>query len=121
MESLHEGHTGDDTGLSLHDPLCIWYLLTLSHPTFFMTLSKPQDLRVETSGQWTRGMYVLDRRDRFKKGLAEGEMEGEEPVEVVGDAGRWLDGSIGNQILVAVGSGGRDVMGREMLGRILEV
>ncbi|QDS74445.1 hypothetical protein FKW77_006363 [Venturia effusa] len=119
MESLHEGHAGDGTGLSLHDPLCIWYLLTLCHSEYAMTLSEPQDLRVETSGQWTRGMYVLDRRDRFKKVVREEDMM-EELDEVIGDAGRWLDGKSGNRILVAQGSGGKEVMGREMLRWILE-
>ncbi|KAE9971151.1 hypothetical protein EG328_005805 [Venturia inaequalis] len=104
MESLHQGHTGDDTGLSLHDPLCIWYLLTLSHPDWAMTLSEPLDLRVETAGQWTRGMYVVDRRDRFRKEGGEGDLlEGGGEEEVVGDAGRWLDGRSGNGVFVAVG------------------
>lgn len=85
-----------------------------------MTLSEPQDLRVETSGQWTRGMYVLDQRDRFKMAVREEDMK-EELGEVVGDAGRWLDGVSGNGVRVAVGSGGREVMGREMLRMILEV
>ncbi|KAE9978605.1 hypothetical protein EG327_007335 [Venturia inaequalis] len=122
MESLHQGHTGDDTGLSLHDPLCIWYLLTLSHPDLAMTLSEPLDLRVETAGQWTRGMYVVDRRDRFRKEGGEGDLleGGGEEEEVVGDAGRWLDGRSGNGVFVAVGSAGREVMGREMLRWIFE-
>lgn len=120
MESLHEGHKGDETGLSLHDPLCIWYLLTLSHPKYAIKLSEPQDLRVETCGQWTRGMYVSDTRDRVRKVVKEEDIV-EELEEVVGDAGRWLDGKSGNGISVAVGSGGEEVMGREMLRLILGV
>jgi len=122
MESLHQGHEGDFTGLSLHDPLCVWYLLTLSHPDHAITLSAPQDLRVETSGQWTRGMYVLDRRDRIKMDQEDSagveELDGEMSEEVVGDAGRWLDGKSGNRILVAEGSRGKEVMGKDMLERI---
>lgn len=76
-------------------------------------------MRVETSGQWTRGMYVLDKRDRFRKIVSEEDMV-EEFEDVVGDAGRWLDGMSGNGIFVAVESGGREVIGREMLRLILE-
>ncbi|RDI80954.1 Alpha-amylase A type-3 [Venturia inaequalis] len=115
MESLHQGHTGDDTGLSLHDPLCIWYLLTLSHPDLAMTLSGPQDLRVETAGQWTRGMYVVDRRDRFRKEGGEGEL-----LEGVGRrrrllgmrGGGWM-GGVGMGFLLLWGvRGGRSWGGR---------
>jgi inosine-uridine nucleoside N-ribohydrolase len=117
MASLHHGHDGDNIGLSLHDPLCIWYLLTKSHPEYNIKLSEPQDIRVETSGQWTRGMYVIDRRDRKKmpgKSL-------DEPVEVVGDAGLWLDERAGNRIRVAIKSGGIDVFGEQLIKQILSI
>jgi hypothetical protein len=117
MAALHHGHAGDNIGLALHDPLCVWYLLTKSHPEYQIKLSEPQDIRVETSGQWTRGMYVVDRRDRKK-------MPGnnpDEPLEVVGDAGLWLDERAGNRINVAIESGGIDVFGEQLIKRILSV
>lgn len=43
---------------------------------------KVEDLRVETSGQWTRGCIVADRRGRPVR-----EGEGSLEEEVVGDAG----------------------------------
>lgn len=117
MASLHHGHAGDNIGLSLHDPLCVWYLLTKDVPDYEIKLSKPQDIRVETSGQWTRGMYVIDRRDRK---TMDGDGEGE-PVEKVGDAGLWLDGRAGNRIRVAVESGGVEVFGEQLIRRILGI
>lgn len=48
--------SGDAVGLQLHDPLCIWYCMTESDT---WELIHDEDLRVETSGQWTRGAYSL--------------------------------------------------------------
>ncbi|KAF2428693.1 nucleoside hydrolase [Tothia fuscella] len=117
MESLHTGHEGDNVGLSLHDPLCIWYLISQSHPEYTMTLSKAEDIRVETSGQWTRGMCVTDGRDR-KRFDEEEEIGGKDAGEVVGDSGGWLRRGSGNRIRRAVVSPGRDVFGVEMCKRI---
>ncbi|KIH95073.1 inosine-uridine preferring nucleoside hydrolase [Sporothrix brasiliensis 5110] len=58
---------GSEPGLSLHDPLCVWYMMLRDDPRWTAT-AKPEDLRVETSGQWTRGMHVVDRRQRSKPG-----------------------------------------------------
>lgn len=116
METLHIGHEGDMTGLSLHDPLCIWYLLAQFLPEYTMTLSEPEDMRVETSGQWTRGMCVVDGRDRKK--LEDDGRDVDMEKEVVGDAGYWLGARSGNRIKRAVGSPGMEVFGKEMLERI---
>ncbi|KAL6155837.1 hypothetical protein ACJBU6_06034 [Exserohilum turcicum] len=48
-------------GLQLHDPLTIWYALCADHPAWVF---KTEDVRVETSGQWTRGCTIVDRRGR---------------------------------------------------------
>jgi inosine-uridine nucleoside N-ribohydrolase len=114
MASLHHGHEGDDISLSLHDPLCVWYLIRKRNEKYQMKLSEPLDIRVETSGQWTRGMYVVDRRDRKK-------MPGktDEPMEKVGDAGLWLDDRAGNRIRVAMESSEMHTFGEEMIKQIL--
>lgn len=62
-------------------------------------------------------MYVVDRRDRIKKEIEEEDMKKEFP----GDSGRWLDGRSGNAILVADKSGGREIIGGEMLRCIFGV
>ena len=92
MEVLHHGHEGGGTALDLHDPLCVWYALKgESQKNDWKIIT--EDIRVETTGQWTRGMCVVDRRDR-KKGNADDGEGGEVP----GDIGGWLHPSKGNRI-----------------------
>jgi inosine-uridine nucleoside N-ribohydrolase len=57
-----------DPGLSLHDPLTVWYMLTQSDPAWKAAPGAPEDIRVETAGQWTRGMHTVDRRNRRRQG-----------------------------------------------------
>ncbi len=58
-----------DPGLELHDPLCVWYMLTRSARSWMVAPKAPEDIRVETAGQWTRGMHIIDRRNRKKAGV----------------------------------------------------
>ncbi|KAH8426061.1 putative nucleoside hydrolase [Aspergillus melleus] len=89
VERLHQGQVGDDVELSLHDPVCVWYALTADHDGWKPSVTSPEDIRVETTGQWTRGLCVVDRRDRHR-------MEGEE--ESPSDHGLWLSSKHGNRI-----------------------
>jgi len=90
LERLHPGHTGDDAQLSLHDPVCVWYALTSTDPKWAPSSTSPEDIRIETTGQWTRGMCVVDRRNRHK-------IEGD--LESPSDHGLWLSARAGNRIL----------------------
>ncbi|KAJ5127053.1 hypothetical protein N7448_007832 [Penicillium atrosanguineum] len=90
LERLHPGHVGDDAALSLHDPVCVWYALTSTDPMWAPSSTSPEDIRIETTGQWSRGMCVIDRRSRHK-------IEGDE--ESSSDHGLWLSASAGNRIL----------------------
>ena len=83
---MHPGHTGDDAELSLHDPVCVWYAITADDPGWEMTC---EDIRVETTGQWTRGLCVVDRRNRHRI---------EDDVESPRDHGLWLSSRAGNRI-----------------------
>ncbi|KXG49030.1 uncharacterized protein PGRI_029000 [Penicillium griseofulvum] len=89
LERLHPGHVGDDAKLSLHDPVCVWYALTSEDPKWAYSKNSPEDIRIDTLGQWTRGMCVIDRRSRHR-------IEGEE--ESPSDHGLWLSGRAGNRI-----------------------
>lgn len=64
IESLTPNLTGDAVGLNLHDPLCIWYVMA---PHMGGWRAEVRDVRVETSGQWTRGCCVVDRRSRNRR------------------------------------------------------
>jgi len=97
-------------GLQLHDPLTIWYALSASDPAWTF---KTEDLRVETSGQWTRGCIVADRRGRPIK-----EGSGDLDDEVVGDAGGWRDNRGGNKVEWCVKSPGNDKFAGILLERV---
>ncbi len=126
-----------DPGLSLHDPLCIWYMLTRSAPSWMISPKGPEDIRVETGGQWTRGMHVVDRRNRRKAGedlqvKSPGAVDISNPMEkivvgvdnnagydeVPGDGYGWLSLSKGNRINRIVSSPGEDAFGRYLLERV---
>lgn len=128
-----KGETADPE-LELHDPLCIWYMLTRSDPSWLSSPEGLEDIRVETVGQWTRGMHVVDRRNRpragpdptqvkslgaidissqFKASVPEGE-ENQLPADDYG----WLSWNKGNRINRIVTSPGEDAFAPYLLERI---
>ncbi|KAM5505410.1 hypothetical protein McanMca71_001256 [Microsporum canis] len=70
--------------MSLHDPVCVWYVLTGGGWRW-----SERDVRVETRGQWTRGMTVVDRRVRAEMDTA----EAEEAEAREDDRGWWRVGA----------------------------
>ncbi|KAK4507703.1 hypothetical protein PRZ48_001438 [Zasmidium cellare] len=112
VESLQRDVSGDEVELDLHDPLCIWYCMGLNPAEW--KIIEDEDLRVETAGQWTRGMCVVDRRTRKKR---EDDGEGEVP----GDTGNWLGRKSGNRLRRCVGSPGEDLFGGLLLKRIFNL
>ncbi|KAB5551363.1 inosine-uridine preferring nucleoside hydrolase [Coniochaeta sp. 2T2.1] len=118
---------GSEAGLSLHDPLCIWYMLKRDDPAWKAT-PRPEDIRIETSGQWTRGMHVVDRRQIAR----EEELEDpsittnpEDPVDAVtfdknlpGDHFGWLSAKKGNRINRMVESPGTELFPQDLMTRI---
>lgn len=139
IESL-EGN-GSEPGLSLHDPMCIWYLLTFDDARW-QVVDQPEDIRVETVGQWTRGMHVVDRRIRKKAGpdpAEDGAQRAEKPLvpesfkvetkpadpldavkmnEVPGDTMGWLSPRKGNRIHRMVGSPGEEDFAPYLMERL---
>ncbi|KAK4250800.1 Inosine/uridine-preferring nucleoside hydrolase domain-containing protein [Corynascus novoguineensis] len=119
---LGDGH---DAGLSLHDPLCIWYMLTHDHPAW-KAVSKPEDIRIETCGQWTRGMHVIDRRQRAKPAEKDSTVQThpEDPMdavtmdEVPGDTMGWLSVRKGNKINRMLESPGQDTFAGVLLEKV---
>ncbi|KAL8793211.1 MAG: hypothetical protein Q9195_004147 [Heterodermia aff. obscurata] len=112
MEALHHGHAGGDASLSLHDPLCVWYASTKAEQASDWQLKKAEDIRIETAGQWTRGMCVIDRRDRKMRDDEDGE------GKVSSDTGGWLSRSKGNRIDRCVGTPGHDKLAMLILDAV---
>ena len=75
-------------------------------------LKEAEDVRIETAGQWTRGMCVIDQRDRK---MRDDDGEG---GEVSGDTGGWLSHSKGNRIDRCIGTPGTDALGTLLLDMI---
>ncbi|TKX19931.1 hypothetical protein C1H76_7815 [Elsinoe australis] len=113
VESLRGDVTGD-LSLEMHDPLCIWYCIAGHRPGWRVLAD--EDLRVETTGQWTRGMCVVDGRDR-KKDDDKGEPE-EDEGERKGDHGGWLSARRGNRIGRCIKTPGGEEFANDMLKRI---
>ena len=61
-ESLYHGHGGNATSMALHDIVTVWYAVDRASAGW--VVDGGVDVRVETQGQWTRGMHVVDRRSR---------------------------------------------------------
>lgn len=111
-EAEKRGNTGHRSDMALHDPLCVWYLLSLFRGDTW-TVMEDRDIRVETTGQWTRGMCVVDRRGkRVEEDVAKGVL--------VGDLGVWLHKGHGNRVRQVLRSPeGHDLgFATEMLQRI---
>ncbi|KAJ5985819.1 hypothetical protein N7499_007889 [Penicillium canescens] len=109
LERLHRGHEGDAAQLSMHDPVCVWYAITAEDPKWLPSENSPEDIRIDTLGQWTRGMCVIDRRNRHR-------IEGEE--ESSSDHGLWLSGSAGNRIWRMDGSPAEENFGEIIIQRL---
>lgn len=109
VESLYPEGPRDAERLQLHDPLTIWYCIDDDNPKW--KIIKGEDLRVETAGQWTRGMFVtyngnLKRKDDYDGSQAPRDTDGS------------LTGGTGNQLNRCVGSPGQDIFGQLLLKRI---
>ncbi|KAJ5554071.1 Nucleoside hydrolase [Penicillium frequentans] len=109
LERLHPGHVGDAAELSMHDPVCVWYAMTSEDPKWAPSANSPEDIRIETQGQWSRGMCVIDRRSRHK-------IEGDE--ESSSDHGLWLSSRAGNRIMRMDASPAEASFGQIMIDRM---
>lgn len=109
VERMHPGQVGDIAELGLHDPVCVWYALTADDSRWAPSANSPEDIRVETTGQWTRGMCMIDRRNRHR-------IEGDE--ESSSDHGLWLSQRAGNRIWRMDESPAEKTFGQILLDRL---
>lgn len=119
-------------------------MLTRNSPSWNLAPRAPEDIRIETAGQWTRGMHVIDRRRRKKVGgpstleqvKSPGAVDITNPMEnvsigSVGDAGvkqaeeqaegdeyGWLHHGKGNRINRIVGTPGEEIFGPYLVARV---
>ncbi|KAF2202692.1 nucleoside hydrolase [Delitschia confertaspora ATCC 74209] len=98
-------------GLEMHDPLTIWHVLTPTDAGWKFT--ENEDIRVEASGQWTRGCCIVDKRG---KRMRDGDVDLD--VEVAGDSGLWMDKRAGNRVLRCVKSPGEEKFAGELMERV---
>ncbi|ROW11167.1 hypothetical protein VMCG_00993 [Cytospora schulzeri] len=119
---------GNEPGLSLHDPLCIWYMLGRDDPKW-KAVPQPEDIRIETAGQWTKGMHVIDRRVRSKPGEEadskiktnpEDPLDAVEFDEVPNDHMGWLSARRGNRINRIIATPGEDAFAPFLMKRLFE-
>lgn len=102
----------DPPGLELHDISTIWYVLTKSSERWVKSPKSPEDIRVETLGQWTRGMMVIDRRNRLLDGTPD------ENGNILGDYGGWLNKNKGNRVTRIIDTPGEESLVQLLLDRI---
>ncbi|KAG6021176.1 hypothetical protein E4U19_005901 [Claviceps sp. Clav32 group G5] len=116
---------GNEPGLSLHDPLTVWYMLTHDDPRWSFP-SKLEDIRVETSGQWTRGMHVVDNRLRVKPAerAALASVDPREDPDVLandsvpGDTMAWMSVLKCNRVNRLIKSPGHDIFKEVWMRRV---
>ncbi|KAI5280578.1 hypothetical protein KEM52_004099, partial [Ascosphaera acerosa] len=136
MDRTSTVHKGDArTSMSLHDPLTAWYAVTAGRAQQYpwtMSARSPLDLRVETMGQWAKGMCLYDRRTRkMIEEESQGEQGGEggeedgaggkaaKAAKKGADHGEWLNPRKGNRVHVVEGTPGTERFAGELLDRIM--
>ncbi|KAI3325324.1 putative nucleoside hydrolase [Xylariaceae sp. AK1471] len=91
-----------EPGLPLHDPLIVWYIITRdNNQAWKLAKNAPEDIRIETSGQWTHGMHIADQRGRKRAPGVSANAQGSADEfidEIPGDNFGWLSAKRGNRI-----------------------
>ncbi|KAH8812821.1 inosine-uridine preferring nucleoside hydrolase [Xylogone sp. PMI_703] len=108
-----------EPGLSLHDPLTIWYNITRDNPAWKLAKNAPEDIRVETSGQWTHGMHITDQRGRKRAVSVDAQGSASVSIdEIPGDTFGWLSAKRGNRINRLVESPGIEKFAPYLMQRL---
>lgn len=119
---------GPDTeaGLSLHDPMTVWYEIGAATGGAQWKLTEPEDIRIETVGQWSRGQHIVDHRAKVRPAevafRASADPRNDPEVlrldAVEGDEAGWLSVLKRNQIHRVIGTPGQDLFKEVLLQRI---
>ena len=98
--------------LSLHDPLAVWCAIKRHTEGAGWRIDKARDIRIEATGQWTRGFCVVDRRGYREKSDDDPDID----KHVSGDAGGWFSTKRGNRVNILTGT---PVMQGNRFGEVL--
>jgi inosine-uridine nucleoside N-ribohydrolase len=93
----------------LHDPLCVWYVMKRNETNWREAVLGGEDIRIESVGQWARGMAMVDARQRRKAKPGD---------QVKGDVHGWLGAESGNRIKRIVETGYETSFEKLMLEQI---
>ncbi|KAK2616457.1 hypothetical protein QQS21_000699 [Conoideocrella luteorostrata] len=115
INSLKPTGNTSEPSLQLHDPLVLWYILT-SEDNRWQHTARGEDLRVEASGQWSRGLLISDARGMKK----EFDQDDDELVldELPGDKDGWFTPGRGNRVTRMLGSPGEALFEKVLLDSI---
>lgn len=129
-QTIRKFWSGDgELGLSLHDPFAVWYALCNDDPKWKL-VAKPEDIRIETAGSWTKGMHVADRRGKRRpaeEAVAAALAAGKNPLDdpeivkldtVKGDDESWLSVLKGNSVGRIIESPGIELFEEDLMKRI---
>ncbi|KAK9238469.1 Inosine/uridine-preferring nucleoside hydrolase domain-containing protein [Lipomyces kononenkoae] len=98
--------------IEMHDPLTMYFAIASDEDRAkLFNVSENMDLRIETTGQWSWGMCVLDRRGIAKR-------DPHDPRPARDDEG-WLDITKGNKVNLVVEGPGSLAFGMKLLERVL--
>lgn len=115
VASLQPPGSTSEPSLQLHDPLVLWYVLT-SDDEGWQSSPQREDIRVECSGRWSRGMLVLDNRG-MRKPFDRHDHE-EVMDKLPGDTDGWLTPGRGNKITRMLQSPGEALFPQVLLDSI---
>lgn len=121
-------HGDGEPGLSLHDPLTVWYMLCRDDPKWKL-MPQPEDIRIETEGQWARGQHIADRRGK-RKPAEDAVAASQDPLNdpeiialdtVKGDEMGWLSVLKGNRVNRIIESPGEELFREVIMQRIFNL
>ncbi|KAK9359875.1 Inosine/uridine-preferring nucleoside hydrolase domain-containing protein [Lipomyces starkeyi] len=102
----------DGAYIEMHDPLTMYFAIVSDEErAASFNVAENMDIRMETIGQWSWGMCVLDRRGIGKR-------HPHEPRPARDDEA-WLDNTKGNRVNLVVEGPGSQAFGIKLLDRVL--
>lgn len=116
VDGLKPEGNSSEPSLQLHDPLVLWYVLT-SDDEGWCSGAQREDIRVECSGRWSRGMLISDSRG-MRKPFERHDDEVSLDELLHGDTDGWLTPGRGNKVTRMIKSPGEALFPQVLLDSI---